>query len=362
MKKKVIYIVLLVGLLNILSLISLYSALHKGGQFFGKDILLRQTTWIVLGWLIAIIISQLNYRMFYDLALWVYFISLFFLMLVAILGTIKMGAQRWIQILGVTFQPAELAKLAALLITARNFSKPTKRYHHFYKDFFHQVITPFIPLFFLFIFIFIQPDLGTAVIIILLFLLMLIGCGANKKNILILLLIVAICIPSGWLLLKDYQKDRLLVFINPGSDPLGAGYTIIQSKIAIGSGGLIGKGFKAGTQNQLNFIPARHTDFIFTVFAEEWGFMGCMFLLAIYYFLLKVILDTAQIAKGRFAFVLSLGVFSLFFIHVFINISMVIGLLPVVGLPLLFFSYGGSYTLVNFVLIGNLLNVLKNTQ
>ena len=188
------------------------------------------------------------------------------------------------------------------------------------------------------------------------------GKGVRRRNLIILSLIILIAAPLGWSVLKDYQKDRLMVFMNPDIDPLGAGYTIIQSKIAIGSGGLLGKGFLAGTQNQLNFIPARHTDFIFTVFAEEWGFLGCLFLLALYYLVLNIILNTATKTKDDYSYILCIGIFSLFFIHIFINLAMVMGFLPVVGLPLLFFSYGGSYTLISFILLGIFLNILKHAD
>lgn len=350
---------MLILLLNAFSLLSLYSALHKGGELTDKDIFTKQIIWIILGWSLVLIIYFVNYRIFYDLSIWLYFICLILLMMVAILGKIQMGAQRWIQIFGITFQPSELAKLAAILIICRNFTKDRPPSASLAKDFFNEVILPFTPVFFLFLAIFIQPDLGTSLILIFLFMMMLLACGAKKRNIIIFFLIILLAIPLGWILLKDYQKDRLLVFINPNSDPLGAGYTIIQSKIAIGSGRIFGKGFLSGTQNQLNFIPARHTDFIFTVFAEEWGFAGCLILLAVYYLLLKIILDTAKLVKDKYSYVLCIGIFSLFFIHIFINISMILGLLPVVGLPLLFLSYGGSYTLINFILIGIFLNIQK---
>ncbi|RKY29105.1 MAG: rod shape-determining protein RodA [Candidatus Omnitrophota bacterium] len=358
MFRKNYQIILIVLALNFMGLISLYSSLHQGGEFTGRVIFLKQILWIVLGWVLAIFISFINYRVFFDLSIWLYFISLFLLVVVAILGKIQMGAQRWLELGGLTFQPSEFAKLAGLLILSR-FLNEKGREVSFLKGFFKEIIIPFFPLAFLFIAIFIQPDLGTSLILIFLFLFMLIGAGIEKKKILLFLLIIAIFLPGGWSFLRDYQKERLLVFINPNSDPLGAGYTIIQSKIAIGSGRLLGKGFLSGTQNQLNFIPARHTDFIFTVFAEEWGFLGCILLLFLYYLLLKIILDIANNLQDRFSYLICIGIFSLFFIHLFINISMVMGLLPVVGLPLLFFSYGGTYTIINFILIGILLNIIK---
>lgn len=356
--QKILVITLIVLSLNLLSLLSLYSSLHRGGEFVGGAIFLKQLIWIILGWAAAIFLSFLNYRLFYDFSLWLYFISLALLLIVAGLGKVQMGAQRWLEFLGITFQPSELAKLSALFIICRFFSQ-VRESSSFWKSFFWEVIRPFILVAVLFGAIFIQPDLGTALILIFLFLFMLIGSKTKRRNIILFILILLFSLPLGWFLLKDYQKARLLVFINPNTDPLGAGYTIIQSKIAIGSGRLFGKGFLSGTQNQMNFIPARHTDFIFTVFAEEWGFLGCVFLLFLYYYLLKIILDIAGELKDRFSYLICLGIFSLFFLHTFINIAMVMGLLPVVGLPLLFFSYGGTYTIINFVLIGVLFNILR---
>ncbi|MFC1515041.1 rod shape-determining protein RodA [Candidatus Omnitrophota bacterium] len=361
MKKKTLTVIILVLLLNCISIICLYSALHRQGVLFDNDTFIRHIIWIVLGWGLVAAIYFVNYRIFYDLSLWLYYACLALLLFVAITGKIQMGAQRWIQIFGITFQPSELAKFAAILIICRNFLKERKPALSLARDFFQEIVLPFIPVLALFLVIFVQPDLGTAAILLFLFILMRIGAGTKKRNLLILFLIVLIVLPISFSLLKDYQKERLLVFINPDSDPVGAGYTIIQSKIAIGSGQLFGKGFLAGTQNQLNFIPARHTDFIFTVFAEEWGFLGCLALLLIYYLLLKIVLDTAKSVKDKYSYLLCIGIFSLSFIHIFINLSMIMGLLPVVGLPLMFLSYGGSYTLINFILIGILINIQKHT-
>jgi rod shape determining protein RodA len=165
--------------------------------------------------------------------------------------------------------------------------------------------------------------------------------------------------PLGWHHLKDYQKKRLVVFLNPDAEPLGAGYTIIQSKIAVGSGKFFGKGFLSGTQNQFNFLPERHTDFIFTVIAEEWGFVGAITLLIIYALIINSLLLVARYQKDNFAQLVVLGVAFLFFLHIFINIGMTLGILPVVGIPLLFISYGGTHLFVSFILLGIFFNIYR---
>ncbi len=359
MKRKQIYLIISLVVLNIASIVSLYSALHTKGEFVQMDVLTKQIVWIIIGWIFILIFFNMNYRILYDVSSWLFYLSIILLVAVFIAGKIQMGAQRWVEIFGINFQPSELAKLSALLIMARSFSD-YKHSFGFLKNFSQEIIIPFIPIAVLFSLIFIQPDLGTGLVLFIMYIMILFFSSAKKKNVIIFCLIILMLIPIGWLMLKDYQKDRLLVFINPDSDPLGAGYTIIQSKIAIGSGELFGKGFLSGTQNQLNFLPARHTDFIFTVFAEEWGFLGCLVLLGVYYFLLKTILDTAEKAPDRFSYYLCTGIFSLLFIHIFINLAMIMGLLPVVGLPLPFMSYGGSFTLVSFILIGIIISVQKH--
>jgi len=181
-----------------------------------------------------------------------------------------------------------------------------------------------------------------------------------KKRYFVSMVVGALIIsPFAWSLLKTYQKKRLIVFVKPDVDPLGAGYSIIQSKVAIGSGKILGKGFLSGTQNQFNFLPERHTDFIFTVVAEEWGFIGGLFLLLIYWIILQKILAQVGQIQDRFAQQLGLGISFFIFLHVFINLGMTLGILPVVGIPLTFLSYGGTHMLASFILIGIFFNILS---
>ncbi len=347
-----VIITISVFLLNLLGLLALYSSLHRAGEFTEYSFLYKQLLWLILSWLVMIALSFVNYRFYYQLTYFVYIVVLFLLIVVELFGRTIMGAQRWISVMGLNLQPSELAKIAAIFILARSFS-----YWRF--NLLRGFVFPFGLIFLLFLIIFKQPDLGTALIILFLFFIMGFSCGLKKRYLFILIISGLAFSPFAFNLLKDYQKKRLMVFLNPNLDPLGAGYTIIQSKIAIGSGRLWGKGFLSGTQNQFNFLPERHTDFIFTVIAEEWGFVGASLLFLFFWIILRMIISSAQGFKDPYAQALSFGIASLIFLHVFINIGMTLGVLPVVGLPLLFISYGGTHLLSSFILLGIFFNIFK---
>jgi len=340
-------------ILNLLSLAAIYSSLHQAGEFVGAGLLHKQIIWIAISWLFLIIFSFINYRFYFDLSYVIYGVNLFLLIAVSIFGKTIMGAQRWISIFGITFQPSEFSKLAMIVLLARFFSQPQK------NDFLKSFLLPLGLVGLNALVIFKQPDLGTALIIFFLFLAMGLASRVNKLYFVGLVALGLIISPFAINSLQDYQKKRLMVFINPNIDPMGSGYTIIQSKIAIGSGKAIGKGFLAGTQNQFNFLPERHTDFIFTVISEEWGFIGSIFLLLIYWLILKKILQKAKNLVDPFAYFLCIGISVLIFLHVFINIGMTLGILPVVGLPLTFLSYGGTSLVINFILIGIFFNICR---
>lgn len=340
-------------ILNILSIISIYSSLYQGGEFFSQEIILKQMVWIGIGWILMLIFSQINYRTYLGITYPLYAINILLLVIVDFFGKSSMGAQRWISIFGFTFQPSELSKVVIILILARFFCQPDKG--QFIQNF-------LLPLFLVAInslVIFLQPDLGTALFIIATFFIMGFLSKIKKRYFVCLLFIGVLVAPLGLNLLKDYQKKRLLVFLNPNIDPLGSGYTIIQSKIAIGSGKLLGKGFLSGTQNQFNFLPERHTDFIFTVVAEEWGFIGSLFLIFIYWLILIRILQRTRKIYDPFGYFLCCGISIFLFLHVFINIGMTLGILPIVGLPLTFLSYGGTNLIAAFILMGIYLNICR---
>jgi len=218
-------------------------------------------------------------------------------------------------------------------------------------------ILPFLLLLFPLILILKQPDLGTAVILLLIFFSVLLFVKVRWSSLLMIVVGGGSIVPLLWRFLKEYQKRRILTFFNPEMDPLGAGYHLIQSKIAIGSGGILGKGFMKGTQSKLGFLPEQQTDFIFSALGEEWGLIGCFLLLALYFILILWGLRIAVQSKDRFSAILSFGVVAMLFWHIFINIGMVLGMMPVVGIPLPLLSYGGSFMVSTLIGIGLLLNV-----
>lgn len=349
-------IIICVLILNTLSLLSIYSAFYHNGAFKGHEILNRQFMWIAIAWLVVILFSSINYRSYFYISYIFYGLNLSLLLVVDVLGKTALGAQRWINIGPFTFQPSELSKIALIFILARLFSNYDKQSH--FKIFSKALILVMIN----FALIFKQPDLGTALIGIFIFFFMGFTSGLKKRYFIIMIVLGIMATPLAWNLLKDYQKKRVMIFLNPNIDSLGAGYAIIQSKIAIGSGKILGKGFLSGTQNQLNFLPERHTDFIFTVLAEERGFIGSLFLLIIYWLILKMIIDQIPRIKDSFAKLLTIGISAYFFIHVCINIGMTLGLLPVVGIPLVFLSYGGSNLFISSMLIGIFFNIARKIE
>ncbi|MDD5584916.1 MAG: rod shape-determining protein RodA, partial [Candidatus Omnitrophica bacterium] len=344
-------IVLCLIFFNIVSLTALYSALHQGGEFIQHPIFNKQIIWVIVCWLALIVFSSVNYRLYFNSAYLLYGINLGLLIAVDLFGKKVMGAQRWLSVSGFSFQPSEISKMVMLIVLARVFSPESQR------GFARQFLFPFFLTALNAALIFKQPDLGTALILVFVFFIVGLSSGTKKWYFIISIAIGLIAAPFAWHVLKEYQKKRLVVFLNPNVDPLGAGYTIIQSKIAIGSGKIFGKGFLSGTQNQFNFLPERHTDFIFTVIAEEWGFTGSLFLLLIYWLILAKMLAIIRDLKDPTARLLSLGISALFFLHIFINMGMTLGILPVVGVPLLFISYGGTHLLTTFILLGIFFNI-----
>jgi rod shape determining protein RodA len=332
------------------------------GEFLRGDIFWKQVIWIFVGLFVMWFFSNIDYRKIWDFAWPLYGIILFALLLVLILGRSILGAQRWLELGGFNFQPSEFGKIALILLLSRYFSKKSfdelawsRKQFSFIKGF-------MLPLFItatLALLVLIQPDLGTAIIYMFIFIALIFFIGVRLRYILSCFITLILFSPFIWFSLRDYQKDRLLVFLNPDRDPLGAGYTIIQSKIAVGSGRIFGKGWFSGTQNQLNFLPERHTDFIYSTIGEEWGFMGSIILIILFYILIKRILRLAELAHDNFARNLCLCTASLIFIQFFVNITMTIGFMPVVGLPLPFISYGGSSLVVFLLLIGVTLNISR---
>src|SRR5579859_1918975 len=312
----------------------------------------RQLFWFALSLGAMWLFSRIDYRFWIEAAYFFYWAAIFFLVVVFILGQSTNGAQRWLRIGIFSFQPSELAKLAILLALARYIGSKTVELFFLGRLFFILALLG-LPLFL----ILKQPDLGSALLLVPVSVILMYVGGTPVLWLLWVFILGGASCPIVWHFLKDYQKERLDVFLDPQADPLGAGYNIIQSIIAIGSGGVVGKGFMQGSQTQLSFIPEHSTDFIFSVIGEEWGFMGCLVVLGLYYFLLQKSFEIAQKARDREGSLLALGIASILAVQVVVNIGMTTGLLPVTGLTLPFISYGGSSLIFSYVEVGILLNI-----
>jgi rod shape determining protein RodA len=342
--------VFLIGIV-ILGLLNLYSATCQLGA---KAVLFKkQICWVGMGFIALLIFSLIDYRKLHLYAYHIYIVTLCLLGMVLLFSPKIMGAKRWLTLGMFTLQPAELAKLVLIIILSYHFSK-TETGEQNLKSFMTGAVLTLIPVFL----IILEPDLGTALILLILFVSLCIFAHVKPKCLLVCVLIALIISPFVWQYgLKAYQKARIIAFLSPQKDPYGIGYHITQSKIAVGSGRLWGKGLLKGTQTQLRFLPEHYTDFIFSVFAEEWGFVGCMVLLGLYLGIILMGLNICQKTTEPFSYLLATGIVTMFFWQIVINIGMALGLLPVVGVPLPFMSYGGSAILTNFIAFGILMKI-----
>ncbi|MDD5409536.1 MAG: rod shape-determining protein RodA [Candidatus Omnitrophica bacterium] len=360
MRNSFLRILILALIISSLGVLSIYSSTYQKEGTAWQDIHKRQMLWLIIGLACFFIMSQVSYRRLWDFNYFIYGVAIFFLFLVFALGIIRLGAQRWLRFAWFNFQPSEFAKLAVIIFLARYFSRKSVDDISLLSSkfgIFKGIILPFIfvavPMFL----IIEQPDLGSGLMLLLVFVFLLYLTNVRLKYILILMFILMLPLPFFWHFLRDYQKQRLLVFLNPNIDPLGAGYTVIQSRIAIGSGGLLGKGWLSGTQSQLFFLPESHTDFVFATFSEQWGLLGSSLLLIMYYLIIRQGFIIAQRTQDSFGKLLAYGISLLLALQVSINIAMNMGLAPVVGLPLPLMSYGGSSVLVTFIALGILVNI-----
>lgn len=357
---KILIIAILIAVMGILSI---YSSTYRSEGEFWQSIYQRQILWVILGLFVFILVSNFNYRRLWDWTYVLYAIMLVLLLLVFILGITRSGAQRWFKIAWFNFQPSEIAKLIIVIFLAKYFSQKSVddislKAGRF--GIFRAVILPFIFIAIPVGLIVEQPDLGSGAIVFIIFFVMLYLSNIRLRYILIVLILAALSVPVIWNFLRDYQRDRILVFLNPNIDPLGAGYTVIQSKIAIGSGGFFGKGWLSGTQSQLHFLPESHTDFIFATFTEEWGFLGGILLISLYLLLIRQAMMIAEKTSDHFGRLLSYGLSFMLCFQICINIAMNMGLAPVVGLPLPLMSYGGSSMIMTFIALGIIANINKN--
>ncbi len=336
----------------------LYSASFQKVQESGVHFPLRQIGWFAISFIGFVFAAIYPYRKLVHIAYPLYLINIVLLLLTLLLGLVRFGAQRWLALGGFIFQPSEISKLVVTLTLAQYMGYNRQGVVSFRGTLVSMVLVA-IPL----VLIAVQPDLGTALVLVPIIFALFLVAEVPSRWILFWLLLALLTAPLLWFLLRDYQRDRLVVFLNPNVDPLGAGYTIIQSKIAIGSGGFLGKGWLSGTQNQLNFLPERHTDFIFSVIGEEWGFAGGLILLLLYFWLIRKLIQITQQTHDPYGRLLGAGITTLIAVHILVNIGMASGIMPVVGLPLPLISYGGSNLLTIMVGLGLMINIkLRRTM
>lgn len=339
----------LVVVMSCMGFALLYSAAEGSFDPWAWKQILRFCVFFPVMLLIALIPLRFWFRYSYV----IYFAALILLCFVEFFGTTAMGAKRWISLFGFTLQPSEIMKICVIFALARYF-------HVISMQDVENPVYLLLPLLIVIVPFFLvlrQPDLGTSFILLMVGGALFFAAGVKIWKFVLVIVLGTLSVPFLWNFLHDYQKERVIGFLNPESDPLGNGYNILQSKIAIGSGGFLGKGFLEGTQSQLSFLPEKQTDFIFTMLAEEFGFLGGMLLITLYAFLLFTGGLIALSSKTHYGKLMAIGIVSVLFLHIFINVAMVMGLIPVVGAPLPFLSYGGTIMITVLIACGLLLNV-----
>ncbi len=328
------FLIIIVAIIGSISVFSIYSTESGNFSFYTKNHLTR----FLVFFFMFLVLSFVRVSFWYRQAYIFYIIGILLLLLVIFFGISASGSKRWINFFIMNLQPSELMKIAIIVCFARYYHRIQSSDIQSYKYLLQPIILLLIPCYL----VITQPDLGTAILIAGSGLAIIWLAGLNLKYFIYSGLILLVSLPFVISILKPYQKSRILTFFNPDRDPLGAGYQIIQSKIAIGSGGLLGKGFLQGTQSYLEFLPEKHTDFIFTLFSEEFGFVGSMVLILLYVLLIYRIIRIGFSSRSFFAKLYCFGFASALFLYIFVNIAMVVGLLPIVGAPLPIMSYGGS--------------------
>ncbi|MCD6459572.1 rod shape-determining protein RodA [bacterium] len=312
----------------------------------------KQIIWVAVSFCIFLFVLFYGYENIMKQSFLILGLNIILLIMVYIFGNERYGAQRWLQFGGLVLQPSEITKVTIILALSRYVSLNIHNYRSF-RFMFTAFLIVFVPM----ILILRQPDLGTALVFIPIFFSIIFVAGTPIKHILKLIVPGLVSAPVFWFLLKDYQKNRIRVFWDPNLDPTGLGYQSIQSKIAIGSGGLFGKGWLHGTQNQLNFLPKRYTDFIFSIIGEEWGFLGACIILLIYFAIIIIGIYIASKSRDIYGKLVATGISIMLLSHVIINVGMTIGVMPITGLPLLFLSYGGSSMLTAMISVALLQSI-----
>ncbi len=345
------------SLLITTGLLSLYTLSLKSVAENGENYFWRQLIFIFISLIVLIFLFYFNYRSLLIYSTFIYFFVLFLLIIVLFFGLTIKGTTGWLNLGLFNLQPVEIAKIGLIISLASFFSRSKIKIGEM-----GRVIGSFFIFFSIAILVLLQPDTGSALVLFSIWIGMLFLSGINKKYIIGLLVMLSILSIISWFFLADYQKERLTNLIYPENDPQGSGYNVIQSIIAIGSGGIVGKGIGSGSQSQLNFLPEKHTDFIFAVISEEMGLIGAIFLLIFYLILGYRIKKIAENSPDNFGYFLSGGILIMFFFQIIINIGMNMGILPVTGIPLPLVSYGGSSLIVSFASLGILNSIYTNKK
>lgn len=349
---KKLHISLILATLGLILVGTLF--IHSASSHAAHSFLMRQLLWAGVGIVVLLLIPALGYRTLLSLSSMFYLGAVILLLWVLVGGESRLGAARWIRLGPLLLQPSEFAKLATVILLA-SYLGERQPFEAQARTITVASLIALLP----FLLIAKQPDLGSALVFIPLLLGLLFLWGVRKRFFIFSAVSGVLAAPVFWHFLKPYQKKRLLVFLDPTQDPLGSGYTALQSRIAVGSGGLFGKGYLAGTQSQLDFVPEHHTDFIFCVLGEEWGFLGSLLLLGLYVFLFHSAFQIMEQTTDIKAKLLIGGVVSILFTQVFINIGMSIGLMPITGITLPLISYGGSSLIATAFGLGMILSIYK---
>ncbi|MFP4020899.1 MAG: rod shape-determining protein RodA [Halanaerobium sp.] len=354
---------LAVVLLIIIGFVSISSAVEINQVDSGAlGFLQKQAVSVVLGLLVIFIMQAFDYKIFKEYAVLIYITMLMILTATIFLGQGAAGGAHWINVGGFNLQTSELSKIMLILVLAAVIDNNSDDMGYL-KGMFLPTITAFIPV----VLVILQNDLGTALVLFFIYLVMLFAGGGNFKYmaavfgggflILVVVITAHVMLDTPLPFLKEYQLNRLIVFINPNIDPQGSGYNIIQSIIALGSGKAFGKGLFAGTQNQLNFLPEKHTDFIFSVIGEEFGFFGTAVVIVLFLYLIWQFLNIAENARDRYGYLVVIGITAMFLFHILENIGMTMGIMPITGIPLPFISYGGTFMLTSMTAIAIVINI-----
>ncbi|GIL15415.1 MAG: rod shape-determining protein RodA [Chloroflexota bacterium] len=322
-----------------------------------QDFTFRQIIYALVGFGLLFGLSRIDYRVFAGLS-WLFYVMLLAMLgAVAIIGRLTLGAQRWIPLGPFQLQPSEIGKLLIVLVLAKFLADHSKQ-----MDKWRTLGTAAAIVAFPVVMTYLQPDLGTSLVFVFAWGVMVLAAGLSWKQLLISGVLLLILLPFVWLTMQDYQRARLTAFLNPVSDPLGAGYNVTQARIAIGSGEVFGRGIGAGTQSQLQFLRIRHTDFIFSVVGEELGFFGGIFFFALYSFVLLRMLRAAQVSRSIFGRLTAVGFAAALFFQAFVNLGMNVGIMPVTGIPLPFVSSGGSSLITYLMMVGIIQSILAHEK